>query len=71
VTALDSAVPDSDGAEWTADLNNSSDVDNHERYTSGWLDYATGLYHVPPAKNLHVQRRQEFTPRRNDVERDR
>ena len=39
------AAPDSDGAEWTDDPNNASDVSNVILYTGREYDPETGLYH--------------------------
>ncbi len=44
VTILNGGAPDTDGAEWTADPNNSSDVSNEYFYTGRKRDHKTFFY---------------------------
>ena len=45
VTILNGGSPDSDGDEWTADPNNSTDISNHYLYTGRWQDFKTLFYY--------------------------
>jgi RHS repeat-associated protein len=45
LTVLNGGTPDGDGAEWTADPNDFSDISNHYLYTGRWEDCRTRLYY--------------------------